>query len=181
MTVSQTQSKGLRNEETQQHWDIENRSIITIKNQQIQLRQKQQEKFKQIKKPHIAPNSNENLQKWSRNTTLIVGDSMLSGTDQRRISKRDRKVKVKNFPFKPLLKKCPNNIILHLGTNNTVNESSLTVIKTNEHLHGLQMDIIDNGNITSNELNKGRLHLNPRGLGKLTINFIRRIKKFATT
>ena len=104
MTVSQTQSKGLRNEETQQHWYIENRSIITIKNQHIQLRQKQQEKFKQIKKPHIAPNSNENLQKWSRNTTLIVGDSMLSGTDQRRISKRDRKVKVKNFPFKPLLK-----------------------------------------------------------------------------
>ena len=68
-----------------------------------------------------------------------------------------------------------------MGTNNTVNESSLTVIKTNEHLHGLQMDIIDNGNITSNELNKGRLHLNPRGLGKLAINFIRRIKKFAAT
>ena len=43
------------------------------------------------------------------------------------------------------------------------------------------MDVIDNGIITSNELNKGGLHLNPRGLGKLAINFIRRIKKFATT
>ena len=43
------------------------------------------------------------------------------------------------------------------------------------------MDIIDNRNITSNELNKGRLHLNPRGLGKLAINFIRAVKKFATT
>ena len=43
------------------------------------------------------------------------------------------------------------------------------------------MDIIDNGNITSNKLNKGGLHLNPRGLGKLAINFIRRIKKFSTT
>ena len=43
------------------------------------------------------------------------------------------------------------------------------------------MDIIDNGNITSNELNKGGLNLNPRGLGKLAINFIRRIKEFATT
>ena len=88
-----------------------------------------------------------------------------------------------------------------MGTNNTVNESSkivlgklldlitrtdngktsLTVNKTNEHLHGLQMDIIDNGNINSNELNKGGLHLNPRGLGKLAISFIRRSKKFATT
>ena len=76
---------------------------------------------------------NENLHKWSRNTTLIVGDSTLSGTDERRISKRDRKVKVKNFPgviiddmydyIKSLLKKCPNNIILNVVTNNTINES----------------------------------------------------------
>ena len=153
----------------------------------------------------------------------------MSGTEERKISKRDRKVKVKNFPgatindmydyIKPILKKRPDNIILHVRTNNTVNEpskivlgkllglkkfiehtlpesnivisnlitridngkASLTVTKTNEHLHGLQMDIIDNGNITSNELNKGGLHLNPRGLGKLAIIFIRRIKKFLTT
>ena len=49
---------------------------------------------------------------------------MLSGIDERRISKRDRKVKVKNFPgatidvmcdnIKPLLKECPDNIILHM-------------------------------------------------------------------
>ena len=43
------------------------------------------------------------------------------------------------------------------------------------------MDVIDNGNITSNELNKGGLHLNLRGLGKLAINFITRSKKFVTT
>ena len=43
------------------------------------------------------------------------------------------------------------------------------------------MDVIDNGNITSNELNKGGLHLNLWGLGKLAINFITRIKKFVTT
>ena len=111
--------------------------------------------------------------------------------------------------IKPLLKKCPDNIILHVGTNHAVNESSKvvlgkllelkkfientlpesnfvisnlitrrvktneylkTVVKTNEHLHGLQMDIIDNENITSNELNQGGLHFNPRGLGKLVIN-----------
>ena len=156
---------------------------------------------------------------------------MLPGIEERRILKRDRKVKVKNLPgatindsyIKPLLK-CPNNTILHVRTNNTVNEpskmvldkllnlkciqpemfertlpesnvvisnlisrtdgnrkASLTVIKTNEHLLGLQMDIINNGNIiTSNELKKGGLHLNLRGLGKLDINFIRRIKKFVT-
>ena len=43
------------------------------------------------------------------------------------------------------------------------------------------MDVIDNVNITSNELNKEGLYLNPRGLGKLAIDFIRKIKKFVTT
>ena len=155
---------------------------------------------------------------------------MLSGPKEIRISKRDRKVEVENFLgatvddmydyIKSLLKKCPDKIILLVGTNNTVVDepskmvldellklrkfiehtlpesnvvisnlitridnckACLTVIKANEHLHGLQINVIDNGNITSNELNKGGLLLNPRGLGKLAINFIRRIKKFVTT
>ena len=148
---------------------------------------------------------------------------MMSGTEER-ILKKEKKVKVKNFPgvtiddmydyIKPLLKRCPDNIILYVETVNTVNEPSkmvldkllnlkkfiehtlpesnvvisnlitrtdngkafLTVIKTNEHLHGLQVDVIDSGNITSNKFNKGGLHLNPRGLGKLVNNFIRGIK-----
>ena len=77
---------------------------------------------------------NENLQKWSGKTTLIVDNSKLSSIDERRISKNDRKVKVKFFPgatiediydyIKPLLKKCTDNIIFHVGTDNMVNESS---------------------------------------------------------
>ena len=43
------------------------------------------------------------------------------------------------------------------------------------------MDVIDNGNIASGEIDKGGFHLNPRGLGKLSINIIRRIKRFVTT
>ena len=64
---------------------------------------------------------------------------MLPGIDERRISKRDRKIKVKNFPgakiddmydyIKPLLKKCSDIIILHVGTNNTVNESKVVLGK----------------------------------------------------
>ena len=132
--LNQTQSKKHWNEELQQHQVIENRSIITIENQLTEFRKKQQEKFTKIKKPHVSPKSNENLHKWDRNTTLIVGDSLFSGTEERRISKRDREVKIKNFPgatiddmydyIKPLLKKCPDNIILHVGTNNMINEPS---------------------------------------------------------
>ena len=74
-----------------------------------------------------------------------------------------------------------NVVISNLITGTTNGKISLIVIKTNKPLHGLQMDIIDNVNITSHKLNKGRLHLIQRSLGKLAINFIRRIKKFATT
>ena len=62
----------------------------------------------------MSPNSNENLQKWSRNAIFIAGDSMLSGIEERIIWKRDRKVTAKRFPgvtidvmydyVKPLLK-----------------------------------------------------------------------------
>ena len=84
-----------------------------------------------------------------------------------------------NEPCKVVLAKLLDlsNIVIYnlIRTDNV--EASLTVIKTNEHLHGLQMDIIDNGNITSNELKERGLHLNLRGLGKLAIKFISRMKK----
>ena len=59
--------------------------------------QEYQEKFTQLKNPCIAPNSSENLENWSRITTLIVGDTMLA-FEERRISKRDRKSRVRYFP-----------------------------------------------------------------------------------
>ena len=80
---------------------------------------------------------NETHYKWSKNTTLIVGDSIVFGIEENRISRQWRKVKVKSFPgarikgmydyIKPLLKRCPKNIILHIGTNNSVNETSRIV------------------------------------------------------
>ena len=89
--LKQTQSEEQRDKELQRHQVIENRSIITIENQLTEFRKKQQEKFTKIKKPHVSPKSNENLHKWDRNTTLIVGDSVLSGIEERRISKRGKK------------------------------------------------------------------------------------------
>ena len=95
---NQTQSEEHRNEELQQQVVIESKSIITIENRLTEFRKKQEEKFTKIKEPHVSPNSIENLHKWDRNTTLIVGDSMLSGIEEKRISKRDRKVNVKKLP-----------------------------------------------------------------------------------
>lgn len=64
---------------------------------------------------------NDTYPKWIKNTTLLVGDSILSGIEENRTSCQWIKVKVKSFPgatvedmcdyIKPLLKKCPKNII----------------------------------------------------------------------
>ena len=59
----------------------------------------------------------EDESKWRKNTTLIVGNSMISGIDQQLLSVKGRIIKVRSFPgstindkydyIKPLLKKTP--------------------------------------------------------------------------
>ena len=56
-------------------------------------------------------------------------------------------------------------------------KASLTVNNVNQHLSPLQLDIIDNSNI-SNARVRGGLHLNSQGMGKLAINLINKIKNF---
>ena len=50
--------------------------------------------------------------------------------------------------------------------------------KVNELLFTLQLDIVDNNNITKSELTRKSLHLNNIGHGKLAVNFIRKIINF---
>ena len=64
-------------------------------------------------------------------------------------------------------KVCISNIVKR-----TDNEkATLTINKVNEHLSGLQLDIVGNLNINATGLNRGRLHLNETGMGKLTSKF----------
>ena len=75
------------------------------------------------------------IRQWKKGTTLIVGDSMLTGIEEKRISENGSiKVRVfhsattndKYYYLKPLLKKNPE-IILLIGANNWVNETSRDV------------------------------------------------------
>ena len=93
---------------------------------------------------NLAPKSDPSLadttaqaHAWNHGCTLIAGDSILNGIDERKLSKR-RNVKVRNFPgattadmkdyLKPLLRKKPTNVILHVGTNDSVNHDAGTII-----------------------------------------------------
>ncbi|XP_057309426.1 uncharacterized protein LOC130647547 [Hydractinia symbiolongicarpus] len=79
----------------------------------------------------------ESVIPWKFGTTLVVGDSMFYGLDEQRMSAL-RNVKVRSFPgarvedmfhyVKPLLQKKPDKIILHVGTNNTINETSRQIL-----------------------------------------------------
>ena len=81
---------------------------------------------------------NETHHKWSKNTTFIFGNSIVSGIEENKILRQWRKLKVKSFSgatiegmydyIKSLSKKCLKNIILHIGTNNTLNETSRIVL-----------------------------------------------------
>ena len=79
---------------------------------------------------------NETHHKWSKNTTLIVGDFIVSSIEENRISRQWRNVKVKSFSgatieemydyIKLLLKKCPKIIVLYtLSGKKTPGESDL--------------------------------------------------------
>ena len=93
--LNQTQSEENRNEELQQQLLIESKSIITIEDRLTEFRKKQEEKFTKIKEPRVSPNSIENLHKWDRNTTLIVGDSMLPGLKKEKFQKGMERSKLK--------------------------------------------------------------------------------------
>ena len=85
----------------------------------------------------ITPNSKLQIHKWSPNPILKTGDSMISGIDEKRLLKK-HPVTVRLFLevstddmhhyLRPLLQKCPDTIILHVGRNNYVNESSCVVL-----------------------------------------------------
>ena len=85
-----------------------------------------------------AKNSNRvsnNVKAWSPNTTLIIGDSMIGGVAQSGIDKRTTKVKSHGGStvddmydyIAPVLKKKPDNVILHVSTNDAPDKSAKTI------------------------------------------------------
>ena len=80
---------------------------------------------------HQTSNQSDNTsetQPWRKGTTLIAGDSILYGIDERKICQNGSvKVRVfsgttiedlRDYYIKPLLRKKPSKVILHVGTNN---------------------------------------------------------------
>ena len=106
-------------------------------------------------KPVTEKRINNIVHPWQANTTLITGSSILCGLNERRLQKY--KIKVRAFPgatvddmhdyLKPLLKKNPSNIILHIGSNDSIHKTANEIFKEIENLNSFIKEIIPDVNI----------------------------------
>ena len=77
-------------------------------------------------------------QSFPKDTCFIVGDSMLAGIDENRRKSEKHKVKIRHFPdartddmydyIKPLFQKLPDYFILHIRTNNALDNTSREIL-----------------------------------------------------
>ena len=154
---------------------------------------------------------------WPENTTLITGSSIISGLQEKKLLQYN--AKVRSFPgscvddmydyILPLLKKKPANIILHIGSNDSLHKNAEQILNEIRNLNTFIVNVLptvkifvscpvirmdnDKANSTLRKLNQlliscpntivndnvdisclGRkgLHLNPKGSGRLAINYI---------
>ena len=118
------------------------KTAINVENQRKEIRKTLHQRYQNDQR---KPNNQNQLEckvddksKWHKITKLIVEDSMISGIDQKLLSIKGRIVKVQSFPeatindmydyIKPLLKKAPANVILHVGTNDAPNSTSRAIL-----------------------------------------------------
>ena len=57
-------------------------------------------------------------------------------------------------------------------------KANITIRNVNKHLLALQSECTENDNIRSQHLGRKGLHLNPKGSGRVTLNFMKQIRKF---
>ena len=57
-------------------------------------------------------------------------------------------------------------------------KANLTLRNVNKHLETLNLECIENGNISAQHLGRKGLHLNSKGKGRLALNFLNQIRKF---
>ena len=78
-------------------------------------------------------------------------------------------------------KQLPNcRIVLSKPTNRHDHGKAddLTIRNANKHLENLELECIDNNNINTEHLGQKGLHLNPKGKGRLALNFLKQLWKF---
>ena len=130
---------------------------VSLSEQLKNVKRQKQEEFYQFKsKQAIDNNINESLSKqkhqglYPSGTTVIIGNSIINGVIEKRINKKNRPVKGRNFPgatvtdmehyLIPIIQKKPSNIILNVGTNDAQNLPYRTILDNLLKLKALVKD-----------------------------------------
>ena len=100
---------------------------------------------------------------WKKGTTLIVGDSMLGGIKEALLAPRNN-VKVRSFPgatisdmrdyMRPLLRKKPSRILIHVGTNDAPNSDAQEIVSNLINLKNFVTSELDIPVIISSPVNR---------------------------
>ena len=113
----------------------------TVKHSDEQVNTRKEIQTVQTENINNADNNTvqENKEEWRKGTTLILEDLTTFGLITRKKMSRNTKVKARYFPGAkikdmyhyaiPLLEKKPENIILHLGTNDAPYKSDTDILK----------------------------------------------------
>ena len=192
-----------------------------LENNRNNENQKQCDNLQDINVDKKQPNETKNNSLWPSGNCVIVGDSIVNGIDEKRLSKKHGNVKVFHFSgariddinqyIIPIIKKQPDYLILYVGTNDATTNASkkivhdllilksniskqlpscrivllkpiirhdngkvnLTIHNVNKHLSASQSECIENDNFSSQHLGRKGLHLNPKGKGRLALNFMK--------
>ena len=123
--------------------------------------------------------------KWKKGTTLIMGDSILSGLREHKMSHR-RSLKVRYFPAAriadmkhysvPLLMKQPQSIIMHIGTNDAPFLTSENMFKELKELRDFILKFLPDVKLISATLVIKKDKSNANENNKKCINCLKKAK-----
>ena len=79
-----------------------------------------------------------------------------------------------------ILKQLPNCRVIAFKPTVRIDhgKANLTLRNVNKHLETLNLECIEHGNISAQHLGRKRLHLKPKGKGRLALNFLNQVRKF---
>ena len=113
---------------------------------------------KSSNKSNFSKKSNQSIKAhtWPKVSCLVIGNSMLEGLDGRKMSSK-RVVKVRKFPgattddmyhyLMPVLQKQPDNVILHVGTNDASTCNSSEIVNYISKLRSFISQKLPNANV----------------------------------
>ena len=178
------------------------------------------------KNKNDSKNANTKYKKIKKKTVLVVGDSMVNGIEESKLSNTCH-IRVQPIPggkiediqqnLKDLLHEDLETVIIHAGTNNATTDTpqmivdklitlkrnierslpkshiiisklivrtdntkaNTTIRKTNRLIKELQIQTVDNSNISEKHLGKRGLHLNQEGNTVFAGNLLHAIRNFS--